>query len=70
MKRLALALALACILSGVAHAGEIHSTGAVAPHPSGPPATTTSEIPTTGATELQASSTVVSIILTLINIVR
>jgi hypothetical protein len=31
MRRLALAIVLACALSGVAHAGEIHTTGAVAP---------------------------------------
>ena len=31
MRRLALAIVLACALSGMAHAGEIHTTGAVAP---------------------------------------
>ena len=30
MRRLALAIALACVLSGTVRAGEIHSTGAVA----------------------------------------
>ena len=78
MRRLALAIALACVLSGVVHAGEIHTTGAVAPPtPSTVPAT--GEIPTggtapgeihsTGATAPQESSTVLTIILTLISIV-
>jgi hypothetical protein len=31
MRRLALAIALACVLSGVAYAGEIPSTGVAAP---------------------------------------
>jgi hypothetical protein len=74
MRRLALAIALACILSGVARAGEIPSTGAVAPPPPSRMATTgeihsTGEIPTTEATETQASSTLLTIILTLISIV-
>ena len=35
MRRLALAIAIACVLSGVVRAGEIHTTGAVAsPTPS------------------------------------
>ena len=42
MRRLAIAIALACVVSGVARAGEIHSTGAAAP-------STPGEIPTTGA---------------------
>ena len=33
MKRLTLAVVLACVLSGVAQAGEIPSTGATAPQP-------------------------------------
>lgn len=38
MKRFALAIALACVLSGSAFAGDIHSTGAPAPgETSGPP---------------------------------
>jgi len=72
MRHLAMAVALACILSGVVCAGEIHSTGAVAPPP---PSTTPGEIPgtahgeihTTGAPE--GSSTVLTIIVTLISIV-
>jgi hypothetical protein len=78
MRRLALAIALACVLSSVARAGEIPSTGAVA---SPTPITmTTGEIPTTGvmiAEEIHStgaiasedSSTVLTIILTLITIV-
>ena len=79
MKRLALAVALACVLSGVTRAGEMHSTGAVpSPTPSPvtaageiPPtgATVAGEIPTTGATAPQEPSTVLTIILTLISIV-
>lgn len=60
MRRLALAITLACVLSGMARAGEIPTTGAVAPptpstvsvtgeiHPTG--ATTPGEIHTTGGT--------------------
>ena len=68
MRRLALAIALACVVSGVAHAGEIHTTGAPAPPPPDT-VTTTGEIHSTGATEPEASSTVVTIILTLFSIV-
>ena len=47
MRRLALAIALACVFLDVARAGEIHSTGAIAtPTPS--PTTTFGEIHTTG----------------------
>ena len=69
MRRLALAIALSCVLSGMAHAGEIHSTGAVAPPTPGEIPTTglTGETPSNGGTE---STTVLTIILTLINIVR
>ena len=79
MRRLALAIAIACVLSGVARAGEIHTTGGIAaPTPS--PVTAPGEIPTTGATapgEIhssdatapQESSTLATIILTLTNIV-
>lgn len=39
MKRFALAIALACVLSGSAFAGDIHSTGVPSPgETSGPPA--------------------------------
>ena len=82
MRRLALAIALACALSGVVRAGEIHTTGAVATptpstvtvtgeiHPTGaiaPPPP--GEIPGTGATAPQESSALLTIILTLISIV-
>jgi hypothetical protein len=84
MRRLALAIALACVLSGVARAGEIHSTGAVAPPTPGavtqageihtPGATessvvTAGEIPTNGETAPVASNSVLTIILTLLSIV-
>jgi hypothetical protein len=80
MRRLALAIALACVLSGMAHAGEIHSTGAVAPPTPGEIHTTgaaaSGEISTTGeavAGEVPStggeSTTVLTIILTLISIV-
>jgi len=80
MRRLALVITLACVLSGAAHAGEIHSTGAVAPQAPGTP-TITGEIyttgaviagekPSTGATAPQPSSTLLTIILTFINIGR
>jgi hypothetical protein len=36
MKRLALAIALACVLSGSVFAGDVHSTGAPAPGPCAP----------------------------------
>ena len=67
MRRLALAIALACVLSGMTRAGEIHTTGAVAPPP--PPSTVTApgEIHSTGAP--QESNTVLTIILAIIGIV-
>ena len=82
MRRLALAIALACVISGAIRAGEIHSTGAVAPPP--PPSTTTAgeihstgvtedgEIPTTGVPtpgEIHTTGVVTTIILTVISIV-
>ena len=80
MRRLALAIALACTLSGAARAGEIHTTGAVAQptpgeiHSTGGVAgeipttgvVTTAEIPSTGGD----STMVLAIVLTLISIVR
>ena len=80
MRRLALAIALACVLSGVIHAGEIHTTGAVAPPPPPGTVTTTGEIHTTGmatageshntgVSALQDSTTVLTVILTLLSIV-
>lgn len=81
MRRLALVIVLSCVLSGVARAGEIHSTGAVAPPP---PSTMTiaGEIPSTGATVPQpipgeihttgatAPNTLLAIVLTFISIGR
>ncbi|HEX7333953.1 MAG TPA: hypothetical protein VF290_20785 [Pyrinomonadaceae bacterium] len=78
MRRLALTITLACVLSGAAHAGEMPSTGAPTPPP---PSTTTAagEIPTTGSAapgEIhstgapQESDTVLTIILTIIGFVR
>ena len=72
MRRLALAIALACLLSGVAHAGEMHSTGVVAlPTPS--PVSVAGEMPSTGGTapgEIHSTGeTALTIILTLISIV-
>jgi hypothetical protein len=69
MRHLALAIALACVLSGLARAGEIHTTGAVAPPPPGTSTTTAGEIHSTGVETTQDSVTVVTIILTLIEIV-
>ena len=69
MRHLALAVLLACMLSGTARAGEVPSTGVVAPPPPST-VTTTGEIPTTDATVPQTSSTLLTIILTLIRIGR
>jgi hypothetical protein len=68
MRRLALAIALACVLSGVARAGEIPTTGAVA-QPTPSPVTAAGEIHSTGATAPEDSSTLLTIILTVISIV-
>jgi len=69
MKRLALAIAFACVLTGVVRAGEIHTTGAVA-SPTPNPVTIAGEIPTTEATAPQDLTTILTIVLTLISIVR
>jgi hypothetical protein len=70
MRRLALAITLGCVLSGMVRAGEIPTTGAIAsPTPS--PATAPGEISSTGATtpgEIH-STEALTIILTLISIV-
>jgi len=84
MRLLAIAVLLACMLSGTARAGEIPSTGVVAPQPSSSagvigeiptagtpaPVVITGEIHTTGATAPQDSNMVLTIILTLISSVR
>jgi len=62
MRRLALAIALACALSGAVRAGEVPSTGAPAPQPSSP-------VVTAGGTAPEASNSVLTIILTLLGIV-
>jgi hypothetical protein len=74
MKRLALAIALACVLSGAARAGEIHSTGAVAPPTPGEIHTTgavavAGGIPTNGTTAPETSTSLLMIILTVLSIV-
>ena len=67
MRQLAIAVLLACMLSGTARAGEVPSTGVVAPQPSSSAAAAaTGEIPTTDGD----STTVLTIILTFISIVR
>ena len=70
MRRLALAITLACALSGTARAGEIHPTGAVAPPPPPPNSVPAAagEIPTTDAP--QESDIVSTIIMAIISIVR
>jgi hypothetical protein len=68
MRRLAFAIALACVLSGVVRAGEIPSTGAAAPQPSNS-VVTACEIPTTGETAPEASNSALTIILALLGIV-
>ena len=68
MRRLALAIALACALSGAVRAGEVPSTGAPAPQPSSP-VVTAGEIPTTGPPAPEASNSVLTIVLTLLGIV-
>jgi hypothetical protein len=76
MRHLAIGVLLACMLSGTARAGEIPSTGVVAPQPSSS-AGVTGEIPTTVeavAGEIHStggdSTTVLTIVLTLLSIVR
>ena len=69
MKRLILAVVLACALSGIARAGEISSTGITAP----PPPNSVSaggEIPSTGATTPELDPTLLTILLTIISIGR
>ena len=78
MRRLVFTITLACVLSVMARAGEIPTTGVIAtPTPS--PTTAYGEIPRTGvttgeihstsATAPQESSTLITIILTIISIV-
>lgn len=69
MRRLVLAVILACVLSSVAQAGEIPSTGVTA----GPPpssVTAIGEIPSTGAPAPQPASTLAMIVLMIVGIAR
>ena len=66
MKRFALAIALACVLSGTALAGEIHSTGAPAPAPGDIPSTGAPA--TSGATHGPGIAT--AVILAILSLVR
>jgi hypothetical protein len=79
MRHLALAVVLACMLSGTARAGEIPTGDRTLPPP--PPKSLvmpgeipagdwTGEIPTSDATAPEASSTLLTIILTLLTIGR
>jgi hypothetical protein len=72
MRRLALVLTLACVLTGVVRAGEIHTTGAVSP-PTPTTVPAAGEIPTNDETapgEIHTTAeTALTIILTIISIV-
>ncbi|MGH9930185.1 MAG: hypothetical protein ACREA9_13315 [Pyrinomonadaceae bacterium] len=71
MKRFVMAVALACVLSGTALAGNIPTGGA--PSPSGDTAIA-GNIPTSGAPSLggetQTPSAIATIILTILSIIR
>ncbi|MEN3329397.1 MAG: hypothetical protein V7638_4204 [Acidobacteriota bacterium] len=70
MRQLAIAVLLACMLSATVRAGEVPSTGAAAPQPSSS-AGVTGEIPTSGTpASCSDSTTILTMILTLISIVR
>ena len=66
MKRIVLAVALACALSGSALAGDIHDTGAPAPAP-GDAHSTGAPTPTP---KTQSSSLVATVILAILSFVR
>ena len=76
MRHFGLALVLACVLSGTVSAGEIPTTGATAPQPSSPAVTAgeihspSGEVPGTSGIAPEASNSVLTIILTLLSIVR
>jgi len=69
MKHLTLGIVLACVLSGTVRAGEIPTTGAPAPQKS-TSLTTTGSIPSTDVPASQTSVTALTIVLTIITIVR
>ena len=69
MRQLALAVILACVLSGVARAGEIPTSDRTPP-PGASPLVAPGESPSGDAPDPQASSTLLTIILTLITIGR
>lgn len=68
MKHMVLAVLLAVVLTGTARAGEIPSTGAPAPRATGSVETTCEDPLTEGATS-QEPSTVLPLLLTLLDIV-
>lgn len=70
MRRLTLAVVLACALCGIARAGEIPSTGVIAPPPPPNPVMTSGEVPSTGATTLEPVTDVLAIILSIISSVN
>lgn len=78
MRHLALAVVLACVLSGVARAGEIPTSDRTTPHGVSsevtpgeiPTGDLTGEVPPTDATAPETSSMLVTIILTLLTIGR
>lgn len=62
MKRFAITIALTCVLSGAALAGEIPSVGVTPPPPGEPPAPTEpGDIPTSGFTQ-QVTETALTLI--------
>jgi hypothetical protein len=69
MRHFALALVLACMLSGTVSAGEIPSTGVVTP-PTRFRVTVAGLVPSSGAAGSQELTTVVTIFLTLLSTVR
>src|SRR5215470_13268495 len=81
MRHFGLALVLACVFSGTVSAGEIPTTGATSPQPSGSVVTAgeihstgafaiAGEVLGTGATTPQDSTAILTLILTLFGIVR
>ena len=69
MRHFGLALVLACVLAGTVSAGEIPTTGATSPPPP-VSVVTAGGIPGTGMTASQDSTAILTLILTLLSIVR